>query len=39
VTVESYEHEEESIEDPFFEEADGECDLFDPFCGLDWWPW
>ncbi len=45
VTVSSYEHEEndssegESGEDSLFEGPAGECDLFDPFCGLDWWPW
>ena len=45
VSVESYEDEEdalfeeEGVEDPFIEGVDGECSLFDPFCGLEWWPW
>jgi hypothetical protein len=45
VTVSSYEYEkndpleEESAEDPLMQGTAGACDLFDPFCGLDWWPW
>ena len=43
VTVTSYEHEENnpenSVGDSLTQGAAGECDLFDPFCGLDWWPW
>ena len=45
VTVESYEYEEDALlEDEFAEDsliqgAEGECGLFDPICGLDWWPW
>ena len=45
VSVTSYEQEEneppeeESGEDSVIEGTAGECDLFDPFCGLDWWPW
>jgi hypothetical protein len=43
VTVSSYEYKdndiEESGENPLTQGAAGECGLFDPFCGLDWWPW
>ena len=45
VSVESYEDEEDAlfeeevVEDSFIEGVDGECSLFDPFCGLEWWPW
>ena len=49
VTVESYEYEEDAlleeeeeeelVEDPLIQGAEGECSFFDPFCGLDWWPW
>lgn len=45
VSVSSYEDEEddlleeEAVEDLFIEGVDGECSLFDPFCGLEWWPW
>ena len=45
VSVSSYEDEEdnlleeEAVEDLFIEGVDGECSLFNPFCGLEWWPW
>ena len=34
VSVESYEYEGDALL-----EGEGECGLFDPLCGLDWWPW
>jgi hypothetical protein len=45
VTVSSYKQGDndppkgESVEDSLRQGPAGECDIFGPFCGLDWWPW